>query len=184
MKIAGIDYSMTSPSICIHEGEIWDSKNCKFFYLAKRAKDIIETKQIKGSRYPEWECDPERYDKLSQWSISILKEHDISSVFIEGYAFGAVGRVFQISENTGSLKYRLWKQGLSYGVYPPTMIKKFGTGKGNANKEKMWESFKEETGIHLFNLLGLEEGKNWNPVSDMVDAYYIAKLGHHNTLNG
>lgn len=183
MIVAGIDYSMTSPSICIHEGEVWNVDNCKFFYMVKKDKHQIVTDQIIGSIYPEYTCDPERYDNLSQWSLEILKKYNVEKVFIESYSFGSVGRVFQIAENTGSLKYRLWKEKLIYDVYPPTMIKKFGSGKGNANKEKMWEAFKEETSLNLFHLLGLEEAKNWNPVSDMVDAYFITKLGHHNLLN-
>jgi len=181
--IAGVDYSMTSPSICIHKGTVWDFKNCTFFYLAKKDKHIVVTDQLKGSLYPEWKVDPERYDNLSRWAHGIIHDYSVDKVFIEGYAFGATGRVFQIAENTGALKYQLWKEGLSYGVYPPSMIKKFATEKGNANKEKMWEAFKEETQYNLFNILGQEEGKHWNPISDIVDAYYITKLGFTNQLN-
>jgi Holliday junction resolvasome RuvABC endonuclease subunit len=181
--IAGIDYSMTSPAICVHTGDSWSVNNCKFFYMVKKDKHQIVTDQIKGSIYPEWLVDPERYDNLSRWSIGIMQEHSVTKAFIEGYSFGSVGRVFQIAENVGALKYQLWKKDLPYDVYPPTMIKKLGTGKGNANKEKMWESFKEETNLNLFHLLGLEEGKSWNPVSDIVDAYYITKLGFTN-MNG
>jgi len=181
--ICGIDYSMTSPAICVHAGDAWNFKNCKFFYLIKKDKHLVVTDQLKGSLYPEWQVDPERYDNLSRWSLDILKEHFVEKAFIESYSFGSVGRVFQIAENTGALKYQLWKQCLPYDVYPPTMIKKFGCGKGNANKERMWEAFKEETGYNIFNILGIEEGKNWNPVSDIVDSYYIAKLGFTNQLN-
>lgn len=181
MIVAGIDYSMTSPSICIHDGDEWDVKNCKFFYLAQKEKLVVKTDQLIGTIYPKWTVDPERYDNLSQWSLNILKEHKVKNAFIEGYAFNAVGRVFQIAENTGSLKYRLWLEGLEYGVYPPPMIKKFATTKGNSNKEKMWEAFKAETDFDLFEMLGQIEGKHWNPVSDIVDAYYIAKLGFENS---
>jgi Holliday junction resolvasome RuvABC endonuclease subunit len=180
--VAGIDYSMASPAICIHVGDVWNFKNCKFFYLVKKDKHLVVTDQLKGSLYPEWQVDPERYDNLSRWARTILSEYNVHNVFIEGYAFNSVGRIFQIAENTGALKYQLWKQGLPYDVYPPTMIKKFGCGKGNANKERMWETFKEETDYNIFNILGIEEGKNWNPVSDIVDAYYIAKLGFTNQL--
>lgn len=180
MKIAGIDYSMTSPSICIHDGLKWSHKNCKFFYLTKKEKNLVFKKNIVGTMYPEYSSDPDRYDNLSQWSLNILRKHKVEKVFIESYSFNSVGRVFQIAENTGSLKYRLWKEGLHYDVYPPTMIKKFATGKGNSNKEAMWNSFKEETNINLFSLLEQEECKHWNPVSDIVDAYYIAKLGLSN----
>jgi Holliday junction resolvasome RuvABC endonuclease subunit len=184
MVIAGIDYSMNSPAMCIHAGNTWSIDNCKFYYIAKKEKNIIENSQLNGSLYPEWETQIERFVNLSDWSIEILANNNVQSVFIEGYSYGSSSsRLFQIAENTSLLKYQLWKKDLPYDVYPPTMIKKLGTGKGNANKEKMWESFKEETNLNLFHLLGLEEGKSWNPVSDMVDAYYITKLGFTN-LNG
>lgn len=179
MIIAGIDYSMTSPSICVHEGTEWSIDRCTLYYLVKKDKHMVVTDHIKGSIYPEYTVDPERYDNLSKWSINILQKHEVTDVYLESYAFGATGRVFQIAENTGSLKYRMWKEGFKYDVVPPTVIKKFATGKGNANKEKLWESFKEETNVNLFNILGQEEGKAWNPVSDMVDAYYLAKYGFH-----
>lgn len=178
---AGIDYSMTSPSICIHSGDKWSFDNCTFYYLMKKDKHIVNTKNLKGSLYPEYTSDPERYDNLSRWSLGIIQKHKASKIHLEGYAFGAVGRVFQIAENTGALKYQIWKGGLSYDVIPPTVIKKFATGKGNANKEKMWEHFKKETDFNLFNILGQEEGKHWNPVSDLVDAFYICKYGFSQT---
>lgn len=178
--VAGIDYSMTSPALCIHDGDTWDFRNCKFFYMVKKDKHLVVTDQLKGSIYPDYSCDPERYDNLSRWALSIIKEYSVEKVFIESYSFGSVGRIFQIAENTGALKYQLWKQGLEYDVYPPTVIKKFGCGKGNADKAKMWEAFKEETQYNIFNILGQEEAKNWNPVSDIVDAYFIAKLGFSN----
>lgn len=173
----GIDYSMTSPAICVHDGESWSFDNCKFYYLIKKDKHIVINDKLHGSLYPDYEYDPERYDNLSKWSLEVIRKHKATKVHLEGYAFGAVGRVFQIAENTGALKYRIWKEGLSYEVVPPTVIKKFGCGKGNANKEKLWEAFKEETNYNLFNILGQEEGKHWNPVSDMVDSYFICKYG-------
>jgi Holliday junction resolvasome RuvABC endonuclease subunit len=60
---------------------------------------------------------------------------------------------------------------------PPTQIKKFATGKGNANKELMQDSFVKETGVDMKKLLTMTE-KQWNPSSDIIDAYYIAKIAH------
>lgn len=182
MIIAGIDYSMSSPAICIHEGKEWNHENCTFFYLGKKVKALVNTDQIKGSEYPEWTQDPERYHKLSTWALDILADYSVDQAFIEAYAFNAVGRVFQIAENTGSLKFQLWEQDIPYETYPPTMIKKFATNKGNAKKDMMVAAFIEETGIKLWDILGLTEGKHWNPISDLVDAYYIAKLGHQKLL--
>lgn len=176
MVIAGIDYSLTSPAICIHEGDKWSYDNCKFYYLVKNEKHILESNQYHGSLYPEYEIDIERFRNLSQWSFEIISKHNSNNVYLEGYAFGAVGRVFQIAENAGLLKYILWNNQINVEVVPPTMVKKFASGKGNANKEMMYESFLCETGVDIREKIGIIN-KQWNPISDIVDSYYIAKFG-------
>jgi len=60
----------------------------------------------------------------------------------------------------------------------PTAIKKFATGKGNANKEKMQDAFINETGVNLKEQLNMTE-KQWNPSSDIIDAYYVCKYAIH-----
>lgn len=177
--VAGVDYSMTSPSICVHEGEEWSHENCRFYYLVKREKLVFENNLFSGSVYPSYDIDTERFDNLSQWSVDIINKHNVDECYIEGYAFGATGRVFHIAENGGILKHKLWLNGTPFEVMAPTTIKKFATGKGNANKEKLYDAFVEETGIDIRKTLDISN-KSWNPVSDIVDAYYIAKYGFMN----
>ena len=178
MVFAGIDYSLTSPAICVHEGDEWSYDNCQFYYMVKRDKLLHPEKQFNASLYPEFEDDMDRFEKLSNWSLNILSKHKVEKVLIEGYAFGAVGRVFQIAENAGLLKYMVNRvHGIPYDVPPPTVIKKFATGKGNAKKENMYDAFFSETGVDIREKIGIISVKQWNPVSDIVDAYYIAKYG-------
>jgi len=177
MIVAGIDYSLSSPAICVHEGDTWDYKNCHFYYLVKREKLLEAEMPFIPGLYPEYNNDLERYESLSIWSLNILKKHNVNKVFIEGYAFGAVGRVFQIAENAGLLKYMIWKSDMDIDVFAPTMIKKFATGKGNANKEKMYDAFFSENGVDIRAKCGIMNNNSWNPVSDIVDSYYIAKFG-------
>lgn len=176
MVIAGVDYSLTSPAICIHEGDEWSYDNCNFYYLVKNEKHVRQTDQYHGSLYPEYENDIDRFHKLSQWSLEIISKYNADFVYIEGYAFGAVGRVFQIAENAGLLKYILWKSDIDIKVVPPTVVKKFASGKGNANKEMMYDSFLKEVKVDIREKVGIIN-KQWNPVSDIVDSYYIAKFG-------
>ena len=49
--------------------------------------------------------------------------------------------VRSIAENTGLLKHKLYKIKVPTKPVPPTVIKKYATGKGNANKELMYEAF-------------------------------------------
>lgn len=183
MIIAGIDYSLTSPSICIHDGDTWSVSNCKFYYLSPKKNWIVYSGQFFGSEYEKFDSDTHRYDNLSRWSSEIISKNKVSQCFIEGYAYGAVGRVFQIAENAGLLKYKLWKDGVPFGVFAPSEIKKHATGKGNANKEKLYECFLEETKVDIRKTLDIMNEKVWNPVSDIVDAYYIAKLGFNKTVD-
>ena len=59
----------------------------------------------------------------------------------------------------------------------PTQVKKFATGSGRADKEKMHESFKEENSVNLQHMISPNRKNIGNPVSDIVDAYYICKYG-------
>lgn len=177
MIIAGVDYSLTSPAVCVFAGDIWSHENCKFYYLVKRAKSVVTSGPFSGTQYPEYYTDAHRYDNLASWSLDIMKANSVEEVFIEGYAFGATGRVFQIAENCGLLKHKLWQNKIPFDVFPPSVIKKLATTKGNANKERMYECFVEETGMDLRKILELPE-KQWNPLSDIVDSFYIAKVGY------
>jgi len=178
LNIAGVDYSLTSPAVCVHSGDTWSYDNCSFHFFRK--KNIVSKYPFVGYEYPEWNCDQQRYENLSTWVLDIIFVNGVTKAVIEGYAFGAVGRVFNIAENGGYLKQRLWLCGIEQDTVPPTVIKKFATDKGNASKELMYEAFVEETGVNVFASLDTPDSKNWNPVSDIVDAYYIAKFGFIN----
>ena len=112
-------------------------------------------------------------------ALSIRKE-----VFIEGYAYGMTSNRAPIYENTAILKHRLWKNKLPFTMYPPTVIKKFATGKGNANKEQMYEAFVDEllTPTDLKERLTPKAKKVINPISDIVDSYFITKCGAEGML--
>jgi Holliday junction resolvasome RuvABC endonuclease subunit len=96
-------------------------------------------------------------------------------VGLEGYAFNAKGKVFNIAENTGILKYKLWQQRIPLTVISPTEIKRLATGKGNADKELMTRQFRIDTGLNLKQELTPKSSKVINPVSDIVDSYYVCK---------
>ena len=177
MIVCGIDYSLTSPAITVHHGDVWDVKNCTFHYMVKKPKHLIDSKGFSGTLYPSYDSDTHRYQNLSSWSLNIMSSANVERAFIEGYAFGAVGRVFQIAENTGLLKYMIWNSNIPYHIFAPTEIKKHATGKGNSPKEKLYDAFIEETSIDIRQILGIMNKNDWNPVSDIVDSYYIAKLG-------
>lgn len=185
MTIAGIDYSMTSPAICFYSEESGEFKfeNCECYYLTQSKKYEVSFKNVVGNYLEHDDNLSRRYDTISSYILDrIYERFDVTKVFIEDYSMGSTGRVFNIAENTGILKYRFWNLGIEYATVPPTVIKKFATGKGNSNKEKMQESFEIENSIRLKEELRQTE-KQWNPSSDIIDAYYICKYGYNQLTN-
>ena len=187
-KIAGIDYSLTSPAICVYieekDGGHFDFDRCMFYYLSntERGQQLAARSGLSNLRadlYPEWKTEEERHEKLATWAYTIVQGCEV--VYLEGYAFATVGKshVRSVAENTGLLKHKLWKMKVPFKTYPPTVIKKYATGKGNANKDLMYDSFIAEllTPPDLKNLLTPKSKKIISPVSDIVDSYFIAKCG-------
>lgn len=180
--IAGIDYSLCGPCICVFEGGArFTFDDCSFYYLTdtkKYAKTFL--KNIHGEMFSEWNQEMERYQSIADWAIDILK--DCTQVALEGYAYSATGKVFHIAENTGVLKYKMFQEGLPVTIVPPTEVKKYGSGKGNADKTAMHAAFLRETGVDLRAVMTPDKKDITSPVSDIVDAYYICKKLHSDTM--
>jgi Holliday junction resolvasome RuvABC endonuclease subunit len=177
MRTVGIDYSLSSPCICINSGAKFNITNCSFYYLTSIKKYEGVWRQnvdITGNLHFSFTSDEQRYNLITNWVLGLLEENDV--ICIEGYSMASTGRVFNIAENAGLLKHYLWKNKFKFSVIPPTVIKKFATGKGNANKEKLQESFVQETGVDIKQILNMTE-KQWNPSSDIIDSYYLCKYG-------
>ena len=180
--VAGIDYSLTSPAICVAEviNDEIKFENCKFHFL-KQTKSQDSFRVFKAYEYPKYFSDVERYFSLANWVIECIRWFNgrVSEIYLEDYAYAATGRVFNIAENMGILKMRLEEEKFKYVTIPPTVIKKHATGKGNANKELMYDTFLSETHVGLKEKLSPKSTKISNPVSDIVDAYYICRTGFY-----
>jgi len=185
-KLAGIDYSLTSPAICV-----WKEKNdnrqfnfnmCTIHYLETPQRlgraAPHEILNLCAHEYPEWETEEQRHDLLSDWAMSIISG---CQVFIEGYAFATSGKSYvrSVAENSGLLKHKMYKANQTFTSIPPTVIKKYATGKGNANKDLMYDAFSKEcvAPVGLQKTLRPKSNKLSNPTTDIVDSYWICKYG-------
>lgn len=176
-NIIGIDYSYTSPAICIL-GE--DFRGSTFYYANQKKKFAIEARNYKGTLIEkDWSHPIQRYDALARWAVDSIRPHirDNTSIILENFAFGSrTGLVFNIAENAAMLKYRLMTE---FNLYPtlvaPTEVKKAWTGKGNAQKERMVEVLKEKEGVDILEWMAID--KLQSPAHDVVDSYAIAKMG-------
>ena len=189
MKI-GIDYSLSSPGVCVNtsEGE-FDYEDCTFYFLTNTKKfdatfcrPFVTNVRYIGTSHKPYTNEPERYSQIADWVVDIIKSYGDATtgsnrikptIQIEDYSFGSTGRVFHIAENLGLLKYKLKIEcGWDYTLLPPSVIKKFATGKGNANKELMLHAFEKDTGTNLAQVF---DTTSKSPVSDVADAYFICK---------
>jgi len=179
MIIVGIDYSITSPCICICDSSNFGFHNCRFYFLTDNKKLDIDVDNIFGDLHNDYKSEEQRYHNITQWALLRIPQE--SKVYLEGYSMGSTGRVFNIAENAGLLKHYLFRNNIDYTVVPPTVIKKFATGKGNANKQSLQDSFEHETKYNVKKKLHLTE-KQWNPSSDIIDSYFICKYGYQQEI--
>jgi len=174
--IAGIDYSLCGPAICISDmSETFSFYGCEFYFLTNTKKYARKIKDnIRGETFSDYNQEIERYETIADWATD--KVSACNYIGLEGYAYNATGRVFHIAENTGVLKYKLYQKSIPVDIVPPSEVKKFATGKGNANKDAMYQAFFEETGVPLANFMGMTSKNVKSPLADLVDSFYICKF--------
>lgn len=183
MTLVGIDYSLTCPCVCVSNSKSFTDSY--FYFLHDKLKYQGRTLNILGDLHDEYLSDQQRYENIASWVLDILSplNKEETFVLIEDYAFAAKGRVFNLAENCGLLKYLLYKNGYKFSTIAPSVIKKYATGKGNANKEAMWLAFYKLTEIDLIGFYGSVSRKLDSPVSDIVDAYYLTRWMHDSLDN-
>ena len=170
--IAAIDYSMTSPAVAICTGEL-KYENFQFFSLCSH--HIPDKDNITFTYLPKFEDDTERFGYLADWVIRCIPS-SVDAIVLEGYSMGSKGKVFNIGENTGILKYKLWKElSKTLVIVPPTVAKKFATGKGNADKQQMYDAFVAQTNVPLKEMLQPQRLLG-SPTTDIIDAFFLAHL--------
>jgi len=158
---------------------------CKTFFLTdtKKYEGVFLDGAVEGLPQRPYGNQEERFDFISDIMVNIITKLGVKHVFVEGYSMGSKGAVFNIGENTGLLKHKLWKAGISITSVPPTVNKKSWTGKGNAKKDAMYTEFLERTGVDLVKALDYKPVEIGSPVGDIVDSYSIMCYGL-DSMNG
>jgi len=201
MISCGIDYSISSPAVCVHAaiGKEFVPSACKFLAIPPFKKRTPFEPVYGDSQYYMVEnmgakvFGIERMAHLAKTCMSFINAYGAEGYCIEGYSFGGNGQVFQLGENAGILKAELFKFGVKqHGTPTPAQVKKFAfdnaKGKGAAKKHQMVDRFHAEVGINLYDLFELpfcpikhSMDKIPSPIDDIADAYFICKM-HHNIM--
>jgi len=113
----------------------------------------------------------QRLMEIRWWLEGVLRTHindldsDVLGVCMEGYSHGAKNGREQAGELGAAVKMTLWDWTLHPTIVPPTSLKKFTTGAGNAGKNEMllavykkWGfEFKDDNEADAFALARLAE---------------------------
>ncbi len=148
MNVIGIDPSLTSTGVVV------------------LTNDGVFSERVRSKKQGIY-----RAMEIADRVAELIIIHRANVAYIEGYSFGSMGQaLYQIGELGGLLRERFceiygndevvpfdWKE------IPPTQVKKFCTGKGNAKKEDMK--------LHTYKRWGVEFRSN-----DEVDAFVLAKI--------
>jgi hypothetical protein len=174
----------------VHTGDSWNHRQTIAYYFDDRKNAPFNPKcdiRLKQAMYPFWKRPEDRFDQLGLWAISILVANRVNKAYIEDYAFsrgGASGRVFDLAENGGVLKNYMMHFNVPFVLVSPSDLKKWVTDNGAAKKDLMEAAFVADTGItDLRTVLNLTE-KASTPISDIIDAYYLANYAFVDMTTG
>ena len=184
---AGIDYSMTSPAMVtfestddIYQYYYMSTTESKLKSDSKLYSALIDVPITVDADIHEGSITSsiERFQNIANFFFQAIELLKPEILFLEGYSLGSHGKVFSIAENTAILKSKLHDGGYTVVTLPPTVVKKFATGKGNASKQMMKEMFFQNGEERLTDLRKVVHYKG-SPFTDLIDAYYVLKYGIH-----
>ena len=107
----------------------------------------------------------ERYQLLTQQTVAVIKVAEPEAIFIEGLSHGSRGSgTLSLAEYRGILSVALLDVCRQVYEVPPTTLKLFIAGKGNANKTAMITACVRRYGVAY-------------ETDDEYDAYGLCSLG-------
>lgn len=95
----------------------------------------------------------------------------VSAAALEGYSMDSVHRAMDLGEIGGIVRLALVQENITYLVVPPSSLKKYVTGRGDADKDKMMDAVARKWGVTI-------------PQNDVADAYGLAHLARASVLGG
>lgn len=203
----GIDFSLVSPAICIYKnnkykfisffddyGKDWKKSKSKKFQYHNMLSEIMElipyTRHIDNKDYrTEQTTKMQSARMIADIIVKRLKEEIDDEVIIglEGFSYGSISSsTLDLALFNSFLRIKLLE---TFGedcliIISPTEGKKMLSGKGNANKDIMIDSFisnrledEELTKCDFWKFCSSNklDYKDIKPIDDLVDSYGILK---------
>lgn len=127
--------------------------------------DLIDYDEFTSKPAKTLEGRINRYITLANKVLAFINKTNPDLILIEGYAFSARGAsVVTMGEFGGVLRYHILKHGAKVIEVPPTTLKKFVTGKGNASKLEVVSKLSSKYQVEFFT-------------DNHADAYGLMMLG-------
>ena len=171
MKIVGIDPSINASGIYTMELDDNTLDVVSQDYLGFTQVKKNECKNIIWYKKKDFKHGLEQNVWMQNYIYDFIKHSTFLA--IEGYAYGATGKVFEIGEFCGGIKQMVFNMKIKMRIFEPAVIKLFGTGKGNSDKIRMCDEYDKLKDGQL-DLGYLPQYKT--PKEDIVDSFYICKL--------
>ena len=130
--------------------------------LAKITGDGIVGKCVNFPNQRGWP----RLQSIADEVSRVLDVWKPDNAVIEAYAIYRVSSVVAVVSVGTVVRKLLYDRRIPWVEVPPTTLKKFATGKGNAQKNDMAAAAKAKLGYN-------------SPSDDIIDAVWLAKLGEH-----
>lgn len=116
MKILGLDLS-TKAGVCVVES----------------GKTVLYGEEVEFKKQTGWE----RVSSIAAAIMEVHGEYKPDLVVIEQLFIGHTSSAIILAEINTVVRYFLWQEGIEYIDVPATSLKKWLTGKGNAQKDVM-----------------------------------------------
>jgi hypothetical protein len=76
MIVAGIDYSLCGPAVCLFKSNAtgkFSYSGCSFFFLTENKRQSeIRCMNVFGERLSDWNSDEHRYETIADWAVDIV----------------------------------------------------------------------------------------------------------------
>lgn len=138
MRILGIDSSLTGTGLAGAELLPWPPSRIP----RQDGQPVSHTIGLStvGARKPKltdtWLATSERIHEVLDKIDAAVCEHVYDAVGLEGLSFGSKGdAVVKLNWLWGEIIYLVHRRGAPLYLIPPSNVKKFATGNGNANKD-------------------------------------------------